>query len=468
MPRDHPARAIWDLTGELDLSAFAAEVRAVEGHAGQSAIHPRLLVSLWLLAYSEGVGSAREISRRTTYQPAYQWLTGFDEINYHTLADFRVKHKAGLDQLFAQLLGILTKEGLVTLERVMHDGTKIRAVASRGSFHREKTLEDYVRRAEQHVKDMGDPLQEVQQSKRQKKAQERAARENSERLAVARAELQKILKTKKKAEDKEEARVSVTEPEARVMRQALNAGFAPAYNVQISTDAAAGIIIAVEPTQNSDDHPQLVPAIERIETTIGSVPKQMVVDGGYISREQVIEAEAKTEIIGPVDPEKAKQEQERRRVNADYAISQLSYDAESNTCRCPMGQALVHLQRRDRKGRVEHVYVAAKSACKSCAARPQCCPNASDGRRRITRIEERPSWAAFVARMKTEAAQQAYKQRSQVAEFPNLWIKSKIQLRRFHVAGLRKVRMETIWAALTHNVQQWIRLCWRKRLATIV
>ena len=49
-------------------------------------------------------------------------------------------------------------------------------MASRGSFHREKTLEDYVRRAEQHVKDMGDPLQEVQQSKRQKKAQERLAK----------------------------------------------------------------------------------------------------------------------------------------------------------------------------------------------------------------------------------------------------------------------------------------------------
>jgi hypothetical protein len=248
------------------------------------------------------------------------------------------------------------------------------------------------------------------------------------------------------------------------MPQALNGGFAPAYNVQISTDAAAGIIVAVEPTQNPDDHPQLVPAIERIEKTTGSVPKQMVVDGGYISREQVLKAEAKTEIIGPVDPEKAKQQQANRRVNADYAPSQFPYDAETNTCRCPMGQTLVHLQTRDEKGRVAQIYQAAKSACASCAARPQCCPNAA-GRRRITRLEEKPAWAAFVARMKTEAAQQLYKLRSQVAEFPNLWIKSKIQLRRFHVVGLRKVSMEATWAALTHNVQQWIRLCWRKRLA---
>jgi hypothetical protein len=44
-------------------------------------------------AYSQGIGSAREIARLMAYHPGFQWLTGMREINHHTLSDFRVKHK---------------------------------------------------------------------------------------------------------------------------------------------------------------------------------------------------------------------------------------------------------------------------------------------------------------------------------------------------------------------------------------
>ena len=48
-----------------------------------------------------------------------------------------------------------------------------------------------------------------------------------------------------------------------------------------------------------------------------------------------------------------------------------------------------------------------------------------------------------------------------MAEFPHAWIKEKFRLRQFHVRTLKKVTMETIWAALTYNIQQWARLRWR-------
>ena len=63
VPLDHLARAIWELVGQLDWSRFCAEVKAVEGVAGCTPYDPRLLASLWILAYSDGVGSAREIER---------------------------------------------------------------------------------------------------------------------------------------------------------------------------------------------------------------------------------------------------------------------------------------------------------------------------------------------------------------------------------------------------------------------
>ena len=101
----------------------------MEGSAGRTPWDPRLLVSLWIYAYSRGISSAREIARRCTYEPAFQWLSGLGEINHHTLSDFRVNHDASLRELFVQVLGVLSAEGLVSLERVMHDGTRIKANA---------------------------------------------------------------------------------------------------------------------------------------------------------------------------------------------------------------------------------------------------------------------------------------------------------------------------------------------------
>ena len=79
----------------------------------------------------------------------------------------------------------------------------------------------------------------------------------------------------------------------------------------------------------------------------------------------------------------------------------------------------------------------------------------------VVREEEAPAVMAFRAKMGTEEAKQIYRQRGGVAEFPNAWIKAKIGLRQFRLRGLIKVRMEALWACLTYNIQQWIRLHWK-------
>ena len=71
----------------------------------------------------------------------------------------------------------------------------------------------------------------------------------------------------------------------------------------------------------------------------------------------------------------------------------------------------------------------------------------------------------FIKKMETEEAKACYKKRGPIAEFPNAWIKDKLGLRQFHLRGLVKAGMEIIWACLTYNIQQWIRLVWRPRLA---
>src|SRR5262249_36833881 len=99
---DHAARAIWNVVEELDLSAFHEQTRAMEGAAGRPATDPRLLISLWIYAYSQGVGAAREISRFCEYHPAYRWLRGAESISGHTLSTFRVEHKDALERLFVE------------------------------------------------------------------------------------------------------------------------------------------------------------------------------------------------------------------------------------------------------------------------------------------------------------------------------------------------------------------------------
>jgi len=131
---DHPARSIWIFLSRLDLGKFSEEQRAVEGDVGRSAISPHLLLSIWIYSYARGVSSARQISREMEHEPGLQWLAGMEVVNHHTLSDFRVAHGSALQHLMEQVLGVLFSEGLVGLERVTQDGTKIRAQASKRSF----------------------------------------------------------------------------------------------------------------------------------------------------------------------------------------------------------------------------------------------------------------------------------------------------------------------------------------------
>src|ERR1700675_2453909 len=121
---------------------------------------------------------------RCEYDPAFQWLTGLQEVNYHTLADFRVEKQEELDGLFTQVLAALSKEGLVTLEQVMQDGTKIKAQASSRSYLQEETIREHLERARRRVTEMGDPRND-ESSPKAKQAQARARREQPERLAGA-------------------------------------------------------------------------------------------------------------------------------------------------------------------------------------------------------------------------------------------------------------------------------------------
>ncbi len=460
----HPVRAIWELAGKLDLKPFYGEIGALEGEAGRPAWDPQVLISLWIYAYKDGIGSAREIARRCEYHPAYQWLTGMEVVNYHTLADFRIAHNEALDRLFIEVLGVLRHQGLITLRRVMHDGTKIKAAAADNSFHRKATLEDHLKEAGEQLKAMGDPQAEPL-NRRAAKARERALREKQERLRQALQELAELEQSRfesQQEEKKKAPRVSSTDPQARVMVGAKGA-YAPSYNVQISTDAKARVIVGVGLSQSSSDAGELEPAVERIEKNLRQKPEQMVVDGAYPTHEAIEAMAGKgIDLIGPL-PERKKtgwDALKRRGVSREFYPEAFSYDPVTDTYRCAAGKLLRFETEERPSGWVKRRYRARLADCRSCRFQSQCCPGTKKGRS-LLRMEKTAPVVAFEAKMQTEQAQAIYKERAGVAEFPNAWIKEKIGLRQFRLRGVIKVGLEALWACLTYNVCQWIRLCWK-------
>ncbi len=232
LPDDHPARAIWGLLEQLDLCEFYAEIAAVVDGPGRPATDPQVLLAVWLLATAEGIGSARQVARLCTEHAAYRWLCGGVPVNYHTLSDFRVGRQAQLDDLLTQILAGLLVARLVTLQQV--------ALAA---------------------------VPQVQATKAR----------------------QRTHYSKPRAASVTEPRLSSTDPpDARVMKMP-DGGFRPAYNVELATDAAHGIVVGVAVTNAGGDAGQAeaAPMEAQVARRTGRHPQAYLMDGGFATRPDI-------------------------------------------------------------------------------------------------------------------------------------------------------------------------------------
>ena len=193
----------------------------------------------------------------------------------------------------------------------------------------------------------------------------------------------------------------------------------------------------------------------------GETPAQVLVDGGYVSADNIGKMQARSiELIGPL-PDVASmvnKQAQQRGVGEAWRKDAFFYDIHLDTCRCPEGKSLVHIKQREREGRIEHEYRARRSDCAGCRHQMECCPTAKTCGRTIVRSEASPLVQTFRENMETEAYRQLYRKRSELAEFPNAWLKEKLGLRRFRLRGKTKAAIESLWAVITCNLQQGIRL----------
>jgi len=432
LPADHQARAVWAFVQSLDLQALYAQIRAVQGSVGRAPIDPAILMSLWLYATLDGVGSARELDRLCDSDDAYRWLCGGVGVNHHTLADFRVEYPQWLDGQLTRSVAALLSQGLVSMNRVAHDGMRVRAHAGAASFRRRETLEQLLQDAQAQVQalklEMGDDPGAG--TRRVRAARQRAATEREQRIEhalKAMEEIDKSLSSKskkrqpdttaanktqdetaraeavvedqsageqtaeppcieptqaKKPKKPKEPRVSTTDHEARVMKMA-DGGFRPAFNAQLAVDTETLIITGVDLINSGSDMNQMLPMHEQHQDRYARVPEQWLTDGGFAKHDHIEQLDARaTQVFAPVVAPRDKQRDRHEPLPTDSKA---------------LGQ-----------------------------------------------------WRE---RMGTDEAKQIYKERAASIECTNAHLRNR-GLQRFNVRGLCKARAVLLWHALAHNLKR--------------
>ncbi len=398
LAEDHRARLVWGYVERQELSRLIEAIKARGSNAGRAAIDPRILFALWLYATLEGVGSGREIARLAVEHDAYRWICGGVSVNYHALNDFRSGNEALMDEVLTANVAALASVGAISLERVAQDGMRVRADAGAASFRRQASLE-------QHLAEAGELLEGIKQraqadpaaaSRRAQAARERAAQEREARIRAALEQLPQVQAAKRRNGDKaEDARVSTTDADARVMKLG-DGGFRPAYNVQLATTCEDQLIVGVEVTNTGSDLGQMAPMVEQVVQRTGCTPERWLVDGGFPAHGQIDavheHTQGKTAVIAPVP--------EHRRKRGDDQPPSDKY------------------QRKE--GDSEPV-------------------------------------AQWRARMAGDEAKQQYKLRAATAECVNALARNR-GLQRMPVRGLRKVRAVAYLYALAHNLMRMVKI----------
>jgi transposase len=442
LPADHTAYLVSDIVDQLDLSPITAVYDRGDG-GGNPPYHPVLLTKLLFYAYAQGVVSSRVIAAKTYEDVAFRVLSADQHPDFRTISDFRERHLAALLPLFQQVVRLAGRLGLVKLEHVAQDGSKILANASKHramSYGRLKQAEERLGReiralfeaaqAADAAEDArfgpertGDEVPaglsgEIARRERRlatiraaKEALEREARAEAEAIRAAdRAERERRAaagepKKPGKRPDPpgvppDDAQRNFTDPDSRIMRDADRA-FVQAYNAQLAVDASPHqIIVGCDVTNQSADAPHLEPMVAQVRDTTGAKPAEWSADAGYFSAHNVEALEARG-IAGFIPPDRQRHSQQ------------------------PLPDGVARI-------------LAAAGLGPPAGAEAG--------------VAEAAVQAGMRAKLRTPEGRAAYAKRKETVEPVFGQIKERRRLRRFLLRGLAKVAGEwTLWC-LTHNL----------------
>jgi len=325
LPPDHLARFIVQVISMLDLSAIYAQYAPVGGEA----YAPELLLGLLFYGYSTGVFSSRQLEKATYESIPFRFLAGGWHPDHDTIANFRRTFLPEIAELFAQVLVVAHKLGVLELGNISVDGSKIHADASKShavSYGRLGQLEQRLRTEVEELVTLGEKADQgdlpegldvgFEIALRQERllnlagakavlearAQERYEAEKAEYEAKMQEREEKARKTGRKPRGKgpkpptsgpkAKDQYNFTDPDSRIMKNSTNKGFDQHYNVQVAVDQDSRLIAGNTVSNHVNDQGEAIPTVDAIPVEVGK-PSAAALDCGYWSPTNVEELTAR-------------------------------------------------------------------------------------------------------------------------------------------------------------------------------
>jgi transposase len=194
LPTDHMVYVVRDVVVVIDLRSITTVYE--EEERGYPPYHPKVMVGILLYGYCHGVTPSRKLSKRCQEDVAFRVLAANNQPDFRTISEFRRRHLAVLPQLFAEILRLCEKAGLVKFGHVALDGTKIKANASKHKAMSYGRMKQDITRLKKEIASLLDEAERADAREDKKYGADKRGDELPEELARRQTRLAKIREAK--------------------------------------------------------------------------------------------------------------------------------------------------------------------------------------------------------------------------------------------------------------------------------
>ena len=458
LSKDHCCYVYEDIFQQIDTSSLMKNY----SRKGQNAYNPRLIISILIYAYSQGVFSSRQINQKCKEDLGYMYISHLQCPDFRVLSDFRKDNYGFFKECFKQSVMLSIEAGLASLGHVSFDGSKFKANTSKHKAMSYKRLKEQEKQLTDEIEALVKQAEQCD-SEEDQEYKNRTGYEIPEDFKYKEARLRKIAAAKEALEKREQElnpdkpiedkkQISFADHDARIIGK--NGQFDYSYNAQLSVDEDNQIIIGQHVSQNSTDHKEVTRAIDEIETSTGQVPDKVSLDKGYFSGDN-LETLEKSGIDAYVACGKKSQQdtpcidQSNRKIKKSDFI----YDENDDCFICPQGYSL-NLCSNGKDG--TKIYQASINECSKCTYQRRCCQSKKGEARSIRIDDKEPLRRAMFKKMQQAYSCQIYRKRKYIVEPVFGQIKN-TGFRGFSVRGSPKVSGEFSLACISHNLSKIVR-----------
>ena len=265
---------------ELDLSTFHARYK--NDVEGASAFDPAVLIKIILLAYSRGIIHSRKIEAACRENVLFIAVSGDSQPHFTTLAAFVSNMGDTVAKLFAQVLLICDRQGLIGREMFAIDGVKLPANASKAKSGTRADYQRQLDRMELVTTQMLEKHKSADAAPTDDAIVKREARK-LERLQTEAQQLRDFLK--KNPEDRKGSKGSIrlsnrTDNESAKM--ATSKGVVQGYTGVATVDEKTQIIVDAQAHGTGSEQELLLPVI-KATAALRNADTVITADAGYHS-----------------------------------------------------------------------------------------------------------------------------------------------------------------------------------------